>query len=127
MMPLAHMENEEDFPNARPRIWRAINAMQIEHAVNREKLKTVEESFLRHLDFHDGMAKSLEAIKSKLESNGEVLVAVKIKLDENKKEIDSLWAFPLKAAGFIIALGGASTLAYKLARWLISNVYIRML
>lgn len=120
------MENEEDFPDARPRIWRAIYAIQIENAVYKEKVKMLEDIFQRHLDFHDGLVGSLKEINSKLESNGLVLVEMKEKLESNKKEIDSLWAFPLKIVGFIVALGGAGTVAYKIARWFISAGDIRI-
>lgn len=121
------MEDTEDFPDARPRIWRAIDAMQIDNAVVKEKLNMLEDTFSRHLDFHDGMAKSLEAIKEKLAENGEVLVAVRIKLDANKKEIDSLWAFPLKLAGIIVAIAGASAASYKFIKWLLSYSDIRII
>ena len=121
------MDDAEDFPDARPRIWRAVDAMEIENAVVHEKLKMLEDIFSRHLDFYDGMAKSLEGIKNKLTENGEVLVAVKLKLDENKKEIDSLWAFPLKLAGAIIAIGGATVASYKLVQWLLSYSDIRII
>lgn len=117
----------EDFPDERPRIWRAVDAIQVENAVVNEKLKMIEDVLSRHLDFHDGMAKSLDGIKTKLQENGEVLVAVKIKLEENKKEIDSLWAFPLKMAGVIIALGGATAAAYKLVCWLLSVSDVRII
>lgn len=120
------MENPEDFPDARPRIWRAVDAMEVENAVVKEKLKMLEDVFSRHLDFHDGMAKSLESIKNKLQENGEVLVAVKIKMEENKKEIDSLWAFPLKLAGIVVAIGGASAVTYKFVRWLLTYSDIRI-
>lgn len=120
------MQEAEDFPDARPRIWRAVDAMETENAVVKEKLKMLEDVFSRHLDFHDGMAKSLESIKSKLQENGEVLVAVKIQIDQNKKEIDSLWAFPLKLAGIIVAIFGASTASYKLIRWLLTYTDIHI-
>ena len=51
------MPEDEDFPDSRPRIWRAIDAIQVENAVVKEKLKMLEDVFSRHLDFHDGMAK----------------------------------------------------------------------
>lgn len=121
------MQEAEDFPDERPRIWRAVDAMKVENAVVNEKLKMLEDVFSRHLDFHDGMHKSLEGIKTKLQENGEVLVAVKIKLEDNKKEIDSLWAFPLKIAGIIIALGGATAAAYKLVCWLLSVSDVRII
>lgn len=120
------MGNEEDFPDARPRIWRAIDSIQLETAVFKEKTKMIEETLQRHLDFHDGLLHSLNDINKKLETNGLVLVEMKEKLENNKKEIDSLWAFPIKIAGVIVALGGAGTVAYKVARWLISAGEIRI-
>ena len=121
------MKNEEDFPDARPRIWRAIDEIQLKHAVGTEKLKMLEEIFQRHLDFHDGLLASLNEINKKLETNGLVLVEMKDKLENNKKEIDSLWAFPIKLAGIIVALGGAGTVAYKIVRWIISAGEIKII
>ena len=120
------MENEQ-FDDSRPRFWRAIDEIQKENIVFKEKLRVIEDSFSRHLDFHDGMARSMESIRAKLEENGHVLVAVKMNQENNKKEIESLWAFPLKAVGFIVALGGSSTVAYKVAKWLISSTDIRII
>ncbi|TXH47449.1 MAG: hypothetical protein E6Q97_27060 [Desulfurellales bacterium] len=121
------MKDEEDFPDERPRIWRAIDEIQLKHAVGTEKLKMLEEIFQRHLDFHDGLLASLNEINKKLETNGLVLVEMKDKLENNKKEIDSLWAFPIKLAGIVIALGGAGTVAYKLVRWIISAGEIKII
>lgn len=121
------MKDEEDFPDARPRIWRAIDEIQLKHAVGTEKLKMLEEIFQRHLDFHDGLLSSLNEINKKLETNGLVLVEMKDKLENNKKEIDSLWAFPIKLAGIVIALGGAGTVAYKVVRWIISAGEIKII
>ncbi len=121
------MKDEEDFPDARPRIWRAIDEIQLKHAVGTEKLKMLEEIFQRHLDFHDGLLASLNEINKKLETNGLVLVEMKDKLENNKKEIDSLWAFPIKLAGIVIALGGAGTVAYKVVRWIISAGEIKII
>jgi hypothetical protein len=120
-------DNDRDqYDDNRPRFWRAIDALQKEEILTKEKIRVLEDSFNKHLDYHDGMAKTLEAIKEKLEVNGNILVAVKINQEANKKEIDSLWAFPLKIAGFIVAAGGAGTVAYKLAHWFISAGDVRI-
>ncbi len=115
------------YDDNRPRFWRAIDSIQREDIITKEKIRVLEDAFNRHLSYHDGMAKSLEAIKEKLETNGNILVAVKINQESNKKEIDKLWAFPLKIAAFVVALGGAGTVAYKLAHWLISAGDIRFI
>ena len=121
-------DNELDqYDENRPRFWRAIDSIQKEDIVTKEKIRVLEDAFNRHLDYHDGMAKSLEAIKETLETNGNILVAVKINQESNKKEIDKLWAFPLKIVAFIDAMGGAGTVAYNLAHWLISAGDIRII
>lgn len=123
------MADEElaEYDDNRPRFWRAIDSIQREDIITKEKIRVLEDAFNRHLNYHDGMAKALEAIKEKLEANGNILVAVKINQETNKKEIDKLWAFPLKIVAFIVALGGAGTVAYKVAHWLISAGDIRII
>lgn len=116
----------DELNDNRPPLWKKLDQIDMVHAVTSEKIKTIEDSFMRHLDFHDGMAKSLDGIKLKLQENGEVLISLKLKLDENRKEIDSLWAFPLKLAGIIVALGGAGTVTYKLIKWLLTSTDIRI-
>lgn len=117
---------EDELNDTRPPLWKKLDHIESVHAVTSEKIKMLEDSFMRHMDFHDGMGKSLESIKLKLQENGEVLISLKLKLDENRKEIDSLWAFPLKLAGVIVALGGAGTVTYKLIKWLLTSADIRI-
>lgn len=84
----------EDFPDDRPRIWRAVDALQIENAVTQEKLKTLEDILERHLDFHDGMANSLEAIRNKLETNGGILIEMRKDIVSEKQRVDGIKSLP---------------------------------
>ena len=120
------MTELEDFPDSRPRIWRAIDSIQIEQAVVKEKLKTLEDILSRHLDFHDGMASSLNAIREKLESNGCVLIEMKMSLENEKKRVDGIKSFP---KALLIYLGTAATAIigwFQVWKWITHSLEVKI-
>ncbi len=116
----------EDFPDDRPRIWRAVDALQIENAVTQEKLKTLEGILERHLDFHDGMATSLTDIRNKLETNGGILIEMKKDMASEKKRVDGIKSLP-KSILTYLGIGATAILGWsQVWKWLAHSLDVKI-
>jgi len=110
--------DDEQWPS---KLWKAININMNKNELIENRMTTVENAMEEYGRRNADINRKLENISDKLEL---VLVNQEksaIKIDNNKKEIDKLWAFPLKITASIIAIGGASAVVFKFALWLVSN------
>ncbi len=120
------MPEDEDFPDSRPRIWRAIDAIQLENAVVKEKLKMLEDVFSRHLDFHDGMAKSVEDIRNKLETNGGILIEMKKDMASEKQRLDGVKSLP-KSVLTYLGIGASAFLGWsQVWKWIVHSLDVKI-
>jgi len=113
--------DEEQWPS---KLWKAININMNKNELIEARMNTVENAMedagRRNADIH----RKLENITEKLE-----LVLInqeksELKIENNKREIERLWSFPLKITAAIIAVGGASAIVFKFVTWLLSNSHL---
>lgn len=110
--------DDEQWPS---KLWKAININMNKNEVIENRINTVENAMEEHGKRNLDINRKLEIISNKLE---QVLInqeKATMRIDSNKREIDKLWAFPLKITASIIAIGGASAVVFKFALWLVSN------
>lgn len=119
------MADEELSYPGKPRIWAAIEHNAMTNDLMKEQVRTFERMFERHLDETKTTNDMINKIKEQMDAHNTKLSEIIIILGSHKKEIESLWAFPLKVFGAIVALGGASTVIYKFAKWFIPNIETR--
>lgn len=100
-------------------IWKAIQQGIVEREKVGMRMTTIEDSFERHIDLHGGITRTLEEINRKLEANGAVLIEMKAGLDEQRKEVKSLWEFPKNSLTILSLLSGVAYGFYKLWGWII--------
>ena len=113
------MENESDEKPYTTKFWETVMiAKQLSESAQK-KVEELEDAYIRHTEEHASITKAIKEVNDRLSSNGEKLAGLLVMMETQKKEIDLLWVFPLKVAGAIIALGGASTVAYKIAKWFV--------
>jgi len=113
--------NDEQWPS---KLWKAININMNKNEVIENRMNTVENAMEEHGRRNLDINRKLEIISNKLE---QVLInqeKAAMRIDSNKREIDKLWAFPLKITAFIIAVGGASAVVFKFVAWLLSNHHL---
>lgn len=111
------VEDNDYTDDHRPRGWRALDDIQKENIVFREKIRVIEDAFSRHLDFHDEMSKTLETIRAKLETNGTVLVEMKADMKNEKTRVDGLWQLPVKILT-VLGIGSSATIGwYQIWKW----------
>lgn len=110
--------DEEQWPS---KLWKAININMNKNELIEARMNTVENAMedtgRRNADIH----RKLETITDKLEI---VLInqeKASIRIENNKREIERLWAFPLKITAVIVAVGGASAVVFQFITWLMSN------
>ncbi len=113
------MENESDEKPYTTKFWETIMiAKQLSESAQK-KVEELEDAYIRHTEEHASITEAIKEVNDRLSANGEKLAGLLVMMDTQKKEIDLLWVFPLKVAGAIIALGGATTVAYKIAKWFV--------
>lgn len=120
------MTNEDQFDDNRPRFWRAIDAIQKEDVITKEKIRVLEDAFNRHLDYHDGMSKSLEDIRSKLETNGGILIEMKKDMFIEKSRVDSIKSLP-KSLLTYLGIGATVILGWsQVLKWITHSFDVKI-
>ena len=117
---------DEQLDDARPPLWKKLDKIERDLAVAAEKLKMIEDAFLRHLDFHDGMTKSLDGIRDRLEQIGLILADMKREIESEKKRVDGLWDFPRKILVYL-GLGSSAAIGwYQIWKWFSHSTEIKI-
>ncbi len=106
--------------------WEEIAKSKNKIEILKVEMKTLEDAVMRFERLSDGLAGDMKQIRSICETLNETLIRFDARIVLTEKSIERLWAFPLKIAAVIIALGGAGTVAYKIARWIVTATDIPM-
>ena len=110
----------DEYPTDKPPpFWDAMQRLVIDREKMGMRMDTLETSFLRHIELHNGITRSLEEINRKLEANGLVLVEMKAAIDVQKNEVKSLWDFPKNSLTIMSLLSGTAYGFYKLWGWIV--------
>lgn len=117
--------NDEDLSDpGKPRIWKAIEHNDKMNELLTERIESFEKMFERHLLESTAIYDDVRKTNSKLAENGLKLERMLAILEKHEAEIKSLWAFPLKIMGAIIAVAGASSAVVAMVKWFIPRIQI---
>ncbi len=106
--------------------WQAIAENRNELAMVKSDMTTMENAVMRFERMSDGLAGDMKQIRAICETLNETLIRLDARITATENQIKNLWAFPLKVAGAIIAIGGASAALYSFLKWFIPSMEIRM-
>lgn len=119
------MMSDEDLSDpGKPRIWKAIEHNDKMNELLTERIESFEKMFERHLVESTSIYDDVKRTNSKLAENGLKLERMLAILEKHEAEIKSLWAFPLKIMGAIIAVAGASSAVVAMVKWFIPRIQI---
>lgn len=107
--------------------WQAIAENKNNLELLRSNMTTVENAVMRFERLTDGLDNDMKRIREICETLNETLIRFDARITATEKQVISLWAFPLKFAGVIVVLGGATAAAYKLVCWLLSVSDVRII
>ena len=118
------MSDEDLSDPGKPRIWKAIEHNDKMNELLAERMESFEKMFERHLVESAAIYDDVRKTNSKLAENGLKLERVLAILEKHEAEIKSLWAFPLKIMGAIIAVAGASSAVVAMVKWFVPRIQI---
>lgn len=118
------MSDEELLDPGKPRIWKAVEHNNKMNELLAERIESFEKMFERHLVESTAIYDDVRKTNSKLAENGLKLERVLAILEKHEAEIKSLWAFPLKIMGAIIAVAGASSAVIALVKWFVPRIQV---
>jgi len=118
------MSDEDLSDPGKPRIWKAIEHNDKMNELLTERIESFEKMFERHLTESTSIYDDVRKTNVKLEENGLKLERMLAILEKHEAEIKSLWAFPLKIMGAIIAVAGASSAVIAFVRWFIPRMHV---
>jgi len=118
------MSDEDLSDPGKPRIWKAIEHNDKMNELLTERIESFEKMFERHLTESTSIYDDVRKTNVKLEENGLKLERMLAILEKHEAEIKSLWAFPLKIMGAIIAVAGASSAVVAMVKWFIPRIQI---
>ena len=118
------MSDEDLSDPGKPRIWKAIEHNDKMNELLTERIESFEKMFERHLTESTSIYDDVRKTNVKLEENGLKLERMLAILEKHEAEIKSLWAFPLKIMGAIIAVAGASSAVVAMVKWFVPRIQI---
>ncbi len=118
------MSDDELSDPGKPRIWKAVEHNDKMNELLAGRMDSLEKMFERHINESVGMNDEVRKTNVKLSENGLKLERVIAILEKHEDEIKSLWAFPLKIVGAIIAVAGASSAVVAFVRWFVPRMEI---
>ena len=118
------MSDEDLSDPGKPRIWKAIEHNDKMNELLTERIESFEKMFERHLVESTAIYDDVKRTNSNLAENGLKLERMLAILEKHEAEIKSLWAFPLKIMGAIIAVAGASSAVIAVVKWFIPRMEI---
>lgn len=105
--------------------WEAIAKNKNNIEMVKAEMTTIENAVMRFERLSDGLAGDMKQIRTICETLNETLIRLDARITSAENQIKSLWAFPLKVAGAIMAIGGAGGMVYAFLRWFIPSMDIR--
>ena len=118
------MSDDELSDPGKPGIWKAVEHNDKMNELLAGRMDSLEKMFERHINESVGMNDEIRKTNVKLSENGLRLERVLAILEKHEDEIKSLWAFPLKIVGAIIAVAGASSAVVAFVRWFVPRMEI---
>ena len=118
------MSDDELSDPGKPRIWKAVEHNDKMNELLAGRMDSLEKMVERHINESVGMNDEIRKTNVKLSENGLRLERVLAILEKHEDEIKSLWAFPLKIVGAIIAVAGASSAVVAFVRWFVPRMEI---
>lgn len=118
------MSDEDLSDPGKPRIWKAIEHNDKMNELLTERIESFEKMFERHLTESTSIYDDVRKTNVKLEENGLKLERMLAILEKHEAEIKSLWAFPLKIMGAIIAVAGASSAVIAIVKWFVPRIQV---
>ena len=118
------MSDEDLSDPGKPRIWKAIEHNDKMNELLTERIESFEKMFERHLLESTAIYDDVRKTNSKLAENGLKLERMLAILEKHEAEIKSLWAFPLKIMGAIIAVAGASSAVIAIVKWFVPRIQV---
>lgn len=118
------MSDEDLSDPGKPRIWKAIEHNDKMNELLTERIESFEKMFERHLLESTAIYDDVRKTNSKLAENGLKLERMIAILEKHEAEIKSLWAFPLKIMGAIIAVAGASSAVIAIVKWFVPRIQV---
>ena len=118
------MSDDELSDPGKPRIWKAVEHNDKMNELLAGRMDSLEKMVERHINESVGMNDEVRKTNVKLSENGLKLERVLAILEKHEDEIKSLWAFPLKIVGAIIAVAGASSAVVAFVRWFVPRMEI---
>lgn len=106
--------------------WEAIAKNKEAIEMVKVEIGTLENAVMRFERLSDGLSNDMKQIRKICESLNETLVRFDARIESTEEQIKSLWAFPLKVAGAIMAIGGAGGVVYAFLRWFIPTLDIKV-
>ena len=110
----------------RDNFWREIAENKNALALVRSDMASIENAVMRFERLSDGLAGDMKQIRVICETLNETLIRMDARMTAAEKQIGNLWAFPLKAAGVIMSIGGASGMVYAFMKWFIPSMEIKV-
>ncbi len=105
--------------------WEAIAKNKTGLELVRAEMTTLENAVMRFERMSDGLAADMKQVRTICETLNETLIRFDARITASENQIKSLWAFPLKVAGAIMAIGGAGGMVYAFLRWFIPTMDVR--
>ncbi|HPO87532.1 MAG TPA: hypothetical protein PLN86_16960, partial [Candidatus Hydrogenedentes bacterium] len=118
------MSDEDLSDPGKPRIWKAIEHNDKMNELLTERIESFKKMFERHLLESTAIYDDVRKTNSKLAENGLKLERMLAILEKHEAEIKSLWAFPLKIMGAIIAVAGASSAVIAIVKWFVPRIQV---
>lgn len=118
------MSDEDLSDPGKPRIWKAIEHNDKMNELLTERIESFEKMFERHLTESTSIYDDVRKTNVKLEENGLKFERMLAILEKHEAEIKSLWAFPLKIMGAIIAVAGASSAVIAIVKWFVPRIQV---
>lgn len=106
--------------------WEAIAKNKNGLEMVKAEMTTLENAVMRFERMSDGLATDMKQVRTICETLNETLIRFDARIAATENQIKSLWAFPLKVAGAIMAIGGASAMVYGFLRWFIPSMEIKV-
>ncbi len=106
--------------------WQAIAENRNELSLVKSQMTTIENAVMRFERMSDGLGHDMKQIRTICETLNETLIRFDSRITATENQIKSLWAFPIKLAGTITAVGGASAMVYAFLRWFIPSIDVKV-
>lgn len=105
--------------------WQAIAENRNALEVVKVDMTSLENAVMRFERMSDGLAGDMKQVRTICETLNETLIRFDSRITVTENQIKNLWSFPLKVAGAIMAIGGASAAVVGFIKWFIPSLDIR--